>query len=72
MQQIPGPPDCLLGGACLDLAGRSGPPPGLIYLAMGLIALGLATLWRERQASRRDRVAGATATGAGEGAAPPA
>lgn len=47
MQAIPGPSDCFLTGTC-GLGFRPiGPHSGTMYLALGLIALGVAGLWRE-------------------------
>lgn len=49
MLQIPGPPDCFLLGTC-GVAEQVGPPAGLMFLALGLVALGVAILWREARA----------------------
>ncbi len=49
MPQIPGPPDCFLLGTCA-VAEQVGPPAGLMFLALGLVALGVAILWREARA----------------------
>lgn len=46
-----------LGGECLPgfcaVAQASGPPPGPMFLALGLVAYGLGGLWRQRKAAGR-------------------
>ena len=46
--QTPGLPDCSLIGVC-GAAEQVGPPPGLMYLAIGLVVAGVWGLWRERR-----------------------
>jgi hypothetical protein len=53
--QIPGPNDCFLTGFCGAARDHVGPPPGLMFLALGLIGLGLAILVDERRRVRRER-----------------
>ena len=47
----------LLDGGCLPgfcpVVQASGPPPGLMYLALGLVAYGLGGLWQGRKAVGR-------------------
>lgn len=47
----------LLNGACLPgfcpVVSASGPPPGLMFLALGLVAYGLGGLWQGRKAVGR-------------------
>jgi len=45
--QIPGPTDCMLTGLCGASPDQVGPTPGMMYLAIGLIAVGVVGLWRE-------------------------
>ncbi len=47
--QIPGPPDCALMGTCGAVPPAPGPPPGLMYLAIGLVGAGVLGLWRYRR-----------------------
>lgn len=46
--QIPGPTECSLIGFCGNAA-QVGPPAGLMYLALGLVAAGVWGLWNERK-----------------------
>jgi len=48
--QIPGPPDCALMGTCGAVVPPPGPPSGLMYLAVGLVGVGIFGLWRYRRA----------------------
>jgi hypothetical protein len=43
------PGDCLLTGLCGVPAFEAGVPPGLLFLALGLILYGAAGLWRARK-----------------------
>lgn len=47
----------VLNGACLPgfcpVVSASGPPPGLMFLALGLVAYGLGGLWQGRKAVGR-------------------
>jgi len=52
MLQIPGPDDCFLTGLCGATRDHVGPPPGLMFLAIGMIGLGVAVLVGERRRAR--------------------
>ena len=45
----------MLNGECLPgfcaVVQASGPPPGQMFLALGLVAYGLSGLWRQRKAA---------------------
>lgn len=64
MLQIPGPPDCFLLGTC-GTAEQVGPPAGLMFLALGLVALGVAILWREARTRPAEPKAGAAESAPG-------
>ena len=52
LQAIPGPSDCFLAGTC-GLANNQGAPhSGMMYLALGFVALGVVGLWREWRPSK--------------------
>ncbi len=56
--QIPGPNDCFLTGFCGAARDQVGPPPGLMFLALGLIGLGVAILVAERRRTAAGRRGG--------------
>ena len=56
LSQLPGPDDCLLIGFCRSNPDQGGPPPGLLYLALGLVALGIGGLWQEWRGTRQARI----------------
>ena len=43
------PGDCLLTGLCGVQQLAAGPPPGLLFLALGLVLYGAAGFWRFRR-----------------------
>ena len=43
------PGDCLLTGLCGAQQLAAAPPPGLMFLALGLVLYGIGGLWRARQ-----------------------
>ena len=47
------PGDCVLTGLCGAVPFESALPPGLLFLALGLVLYGAAGLWRARSARRR-------------------
>ncbi|MGE0441066.1 MAG: hypothetical protein AB7S39_11320 [Gemmatimonadales bacterium] len=56
LSQAIGPEECILTGLCFRPE-PAGPPAGLWYLALGLVALGTSGLvreWRARRAPRRE------------------
>ena len=40
------PGDCLFTGLCGLRLPEAGPPPGLLFLALGLVLFGAFNLWR--------------------------
>ena len=62
--QIPGPRDCILTGGCpADLPPVSGPASGWMWVAIGLVAVGVIGFVREWRRATGDRLGRGPAVG---------